>query len=115
MTPAPTRTTTGSTHKIPFNDPKIAESLDRVGAILKNDKYVNGGIGDVKSIATTPWTDGGFPILKDKCAMMRQANFYAANWPKGTDVSENGKVFAFYLPPTNDRQRQARPRAVASS
>jgi len=90
-------------HKIPFNDPKIAESLDRVGNILKNDKYVNGGIGDVKSIATTPWTDGGFPILKGKCAMMRQANFYAANWPKGTDVSENGDVFAFYLPTTNDQ------------
>jgi alpha-glucoside transport system substrate-binding protein len=89
-------------HKTPFNDPKISESLDRVGGILKNDKYVNGGIGDVKSIATTPWTDGGFPILKDKCAMMRQANFYAANWPKGTDVSETGDAFAFYLPPTNE-------------
>ena len=34
--------------------------------------------------------------------MMRQANFYAANWPKGTDVSENGDAFAFYLPTTND-------------
>ncbi len=89
-------------HKIPFNDPKIEESLDRVGDILKNEDYVNGGIGDVKSIATTPWTDGGFPILENKCAMMRQANFYAANWPKGTDVSEKGKVFAFYLPTTSD-------------
>ncbi len=90
-------------HKIPFNDPQIATSLDRVGAILKSDKYVNGGIGDVKSIATTAWTDGGLPILDDKCAMMRQANFYAANWPAGTDVSENGKVFAFYLPPVGDQ------------
>jgi alpha-glucoside transport system substrate-binding protein len=90
-------------HKVPFNDPTIAASLDRVGKILKNDQFVNGGIGDVKSIATTPWTDGGFPILKDKCAMMRQANFYAANWPKGTDVSENGDVFAFYLPATNEK------------
>ena len=35
--------------------------------------------------------------------MMRQANFYAANWPKGTDVSENGDVFAFYLPATNEQ------------
>jgi alpha-glucoside transport system substrate-binding protein len=89
-------------HKIPFNDPKIAKSLDRVGDILKNEDYVNGGIGDVKSIATTPWTDGGLPILKNKCAMMRQANFYAANWPKGTDVSETGDAFAFYLPTTSE-------------
>jgi len=88
-------------HKIPFNDPKIAEALDRVGNILKNPKYVNGGIGDVKSIATTTFQDGGLPILKGTCAMHRQASFYAANWPAGTDVSENGDVFAFYLPVTN--------------
>ena len=86
-------------HDIPFNDPKIAEALDDVGAILKNDKYVNGGIGDVSSIATTAFQDGGLPILDGKCAMHRQASFYAANWPEGTDVSENGDVFAFYLPP----------------
>ena len=89
-------------HKTPFDDAKIEESLDRVGAVLKNEDYVNGGIGDATSIATTPWTDGGLPILDGKCAMMRQANFYAANWPKGTDVSENGKVFAFYLPTTSE-------------
>ena len=90
-------------HKIPFNDPKIAESLDRVGAILKNDKYVNGGIGDVKSIATTIFQEGGLPILDGKCAMHRQASFYAANWPKGTDVSEQGDAFAFYLPTVSDQ------------
>ncbi|CAI9416771.1 hypothetical protein HIDPHFAB_02856 [Nocardioides sp. T2.26MG-1] len=89
-------------HEIPFNDPKVVESLDNVGAILKNDKYVNGGIGDVSSIATTAFQDGGLPILEGKCAMHRQASFYAANWDEGTDVSENGQVFAFYLPPMGD-------------
>jgi alpha-glucoside transport system substrate-binding protein len=88
-------------HKVPFNDPKVAEALDRDGAILKNPKYVNGGYGDVKSIATTTFQDGGLPILKGQCALHRQASFYAANWPKGTNVSENGDVFAFYLPVTN--------------
>jgi alpha-glucoside transport system substrate-binding protein len=89
-------------HEIPFNDDQVAQSLDRVGDILKNPDYVNGGLGDVKSIATTTFQDGGLPILKGKCAMHRQAGFYAANWPKGTDVSENGDAFAFYLPPTNE-------------
>ena len=89
-------------HEIPFNDPAVVESLDNVGAILKNDKYVNGGIGDVSSIATTAFQDGGLPILDGKCAMHRQASFYAANWPEGTDVSENGDVFAFYLPPMGE-------------
>jgi alpha-glucoside transport system substrate-binding protein len=88
-------------HDVAFNDPKVAEALDRDGAILKNPKYVNGGYGDVKSIATTTFQDGGLPILKGQCALHRQASFYAANWPKGTDVSETGDAFAFYLPVTN--------------
>ena len=39
-------------HEIPFNDPQSSTALDDVGGILKNDEYVNGGFGDVKSIAT---------------------------------------------------------------
>ncbi len=93
-------------HEIPFNDDQVAESLDRVGGILKNEDYVNAGLGDVKSIATTSFQEGGLPILDDECAMHRQASFYAAQWPEGTDVSENGDVFAFYLPTTNEDNGQ---------
>jgi alpha-glucoside transport system substrate-binding protein len=89
-------------HDVSFDDPKIAEALDLVGGILKNPKYVNGGFGDVNSIATTAFQDGGLPIIDGKCALHRQASFYAAQWPKGTDVSEDGDVFAFYLPTTDD-------------
>ena len=89
-------------HEIPFNDPAIAESLDRVGSILKNEDYMNAGIGDVKSIATTAFQEGGLPILDGECGLHRQASFYAAQWPEGTDVSEDGDVFAFYLPTTSD-------------
>lgn len=89
-------------HEIPFNDSAIVESLERVGEILKNPEYVNGGMGDVKSIATTSFQDGGMPVLDGDCALHRQASFYAAQWPEGTDVSENGDVFAFYLPTTSD-------------
>jgi alpha-glucoside transport system substrate-binding protein len=88
-------------HEMPFNDSQVVSALDRVGGILKNAKYVNGGFGDVKSIATTTFQDGGLPILDGKCAMHRQASFYAANWPQGTKVAEDGDVFAFYLPVTN--------------
>jgi alpha-glucoside transport system substrate-binding protein len=86
-------------HQIPFNDPKIVSAADRVGSILKNEKYVNGGYGGVKSIATTAFQEGGFPILDGKCAMHRQASFYAAQWAKGTNIAEDGDVFAFYFPP----------------
>lgn len=85
-------------HDIPFNGPESTAALDAVGQYLKNDKYVNGGYGDVKSIATTTFQDGGLPILQGQCSMHRQASFYAANWPEGTKVSEDGDVFAFYFP-----------------
>ena len=89
-------------HEIPFDDPQVAEALEQVGTILKNEDYVNGGFGDVQSIATTPFTDGGLPILDGECALHRQAGFYAANWPEGTKIDENGDVFAFYLPTFTD-------------
>ncbi|WP_392542292.1 ABC transporter substrate-binding protein [Oryzobacter telluris] len=85
-------------HEIPFNDPAVATALAEVGKILKNPKYVNGGYGDVKTIASTSFQDGGQPILEGSCYMHRQASFYAANWPEGTKVAEDGDVWAFYLP-----------------
>ncbi len=85
-------------HKIPFNDPSVATALAKVGSIVKNPKYV----GDVKSIATTTFQDAGLTIVTDgSCYMHRQASFYAANWPKGTKVAEDGDVWAFYLPATD--------------
>jgi alpha-glucoside transport system substrate-binding protein len=85
-------------HEIPFNSAGPVAALDEAGKILKSDKYVNGGLGDVKSIAGTTFQDGGLPILDATCSLHRQASFYAANWPEGTDVSPEGDVFAFYLP-----------------
>ncbi|MEW2383454.1 ABC transporter substrate-binding protein [Micromonospora sp. NPDC047707] len=85
-------------HEIPFNGPESTAALDEVGKFLKNDKYVNGGLGDVKSIATTTFQDAGQPILEGTCSLHRQASFYAANFPENTKVAEDGDVFAFYLP-----------------
>jgi alpha-glucoside transport system substrate-binding protein len=85
-------------HETPFNSAESTASLDAVGAYLKNDKYVNGGLGDVKSVASTTFQDGGLPILEGTCSLHRQASFYAANWPEGTKVAEDGDVFAFYFP-----------------
>ncbi|MGZ6825417.1 MAG: ABC transporter substrate-binding protein, partial [Mycobacteriales bacterium] len=85
-------------HTIAFNSAEPTAALDKVGEFLKNPKYVNGGLGDVKSIATTTFQDGGLPILDGNCSFHRQASFYAANWPKGTKVAPDGDVFAFYLP-----------------
>jgi alpha-glucoside transport system substrate-binding protein len=89
-------------HDIPFNDPQVASVLERVGSVMKNPDYVNGGLGDVQSIASTTFQDGGLPILQGQCWMHRQASFYQANWPEGTEVAEDGDVFAFYFPPISE-------------
>jgi len=85
-------------HEIAFNSEVPTQALDAVGEYLKNPDFVNGGFGDVSSIATTAFQDGGLPILDGQCSLHRQASFYAANFPEGTDISENGQIYAFYLP-----------------
>ncbi len=92
-------------HEIAFNSAAPTAALDKVGEFLKNDAYVNGGYGDVKSIATTTFQDGGLPILDGACSFHRQASFYAANWPEGTTVAEDGDVFAFYLPGVDESSK----------
>jgi alpha-glucoside transport system substrate-binding protein len=86
-------------HEIPFNDPKVAAVLDEVGSFLKNDAWVNGGLGDVKTIASTAFQEGGIPILAGDCAMHRQASFYGSNFAEaGANIAPDGDVWAFYLP-----------------
>ena len=88
-------------HEIPFNDPQIVEALGAVGDILRNPDYVNGGLGDVASIATAPWNEAGNGIPAGTCSLMRAANFYQANWAEDVTVSEDPQengVYAFYLP-----------------
>jgi alpha-glucoside transport system substrate-binding protein len=85
-------------HESPFNSPEDIAAWDAVGSYLKNDKYVNGGLGDVKSIASTTFQDAGLQILEGTCSLHRQASFYAANFPKSTKIAEDGDIYAFYLP-----------------
>jgi len=87
------------THEIPFNDPQVATALDGVGDILKNEDYVNGGLGGVKTIASTEFQEGGIPIISGDCALHRQASFYGSNFAEaGAEIGEEKDVFAFYLP-----------------
>jgi alpha-glucoside transport system substrate-binding protein len=85
-------------HKVKFTDPKIEDAMKTVAGYMQNPAWVNGGYGSVKTIATTTFQNAGLPILKNKCAMLQQASFYEAQWPKGTKVAQDGDVFAFYLP-----------------
>lgn len=88
-------------HEILFDSPEITAAMDTLAGWMKNPEYVNGGFGDVKTIATTAFQDAGGPILAGECAMLQQASFYANFWENfqpGTTIAEDGDVFAFYLP-----------------
>ena len=88
-------------HEVLFDSPQITQAMDTLAGWMKNPDYVNGGFGNVQTIATTAFQDAGKPILDGKCAMLQQASFYAAQWESfkpGAVVAEDGDVFAFFLP-----------------
>lgn len=88
-------------HAVKFSDPRIIAAMNVVQNWMHNPAYVNGGIGNVSSIATTTFQDAGAPILTGKCAMLQQASFYGAQWAsfnKNVKVGPDGDVFAFKLP-----------------
>ncbi|WP_322411508.1 ABC transporter substrate-binding protein [Microbacterium invictum] len=91
------------THEIPFNDPRIVEAFDAVGEYIKNDDYVNGGIGDVSTLVTEAFQTAGLPILDGECSLHHQASFYETFWnAEGGDdvvVASDGDVFGFLTPP----------------
>ena len=89
-------------HEILFDSPEITGAMDTLAGWMKNPDYVNGGFGNVKTIATTAFQDAGRPIIDGaECGMLQQASFYGAQWnsfKEGAVVAEDGDVFAFYLP-----------------
>jgi alpha-glucoside transport system substrate-binding protein len=89
-------------NEMKFNDPKVAEVIAEAGKILKNPDYV----GDVASIATTTFQDGGAGIVSGECAMHRQASFiggilkddYEATIVTPEDTDVEGGITTFYFP-----------------
>ncbi len=83
-------------HEIPFDDPDVVE----VGRVRLRH------VGDRGHGLRRPAEHRGHavrrrracPLLEGKCEMHRQGNFYAANWPEGTELGPDGDVNAFYLP-----------------
>ncbi|MDQ2651255.1 MAG: ABC transporter substrate-binding protein [Actinomycetota bacterium] len=82
-------------HEIPFNDPDVVEVGEYVRELWSQPGFVYGGL---QNVAATPFADAGLPLLDGDCMLHRQGNFYAANWPDGTEIGTDGAVNAFYLP-----------------
>jgi alpha-glucoside transport system substrate-binding protein len=99
-------------HTVPFNAPESLAVWETVGSVLRNPAYVNGGFGDVASIATTSPFEAGKPILDRECYLMKGGSFLELVWPQGLTVAEDGDVFAFYFPAESDTP--SRPVLVAA-
>ncbi len=85
--------------ELDFNSDEIRQSFEAFGDIALNPDFVNGGLGDSASIVSTSFQEAGLQILENSCSLHHQASFYEAQWPEGTDVSEDGDVWAFLTPP----------------
>jgi alpha-glucoside transport system substrate-binding protein len=86
-------------HEVPFNDPPIVETFDAVAGpegywTKEGASFASGG-----SIAATAFGDNGTPLVEGNCMMHRQASFYSAFFPEGTEFGEGpGQVSTFYFP-----------------
>jgi alpha-glucoside transport system substrate-binding protein len=97
--------------RLPFNDAKVAAVLAEAEKIIKNPDYV----GDVASIATTTFQDGGAGLVDGTCAMHRQASFiggilrddYGATIVSPEDTATEGGISVFYFPGVTADQKPA--------
>ena len=87
-----------TSHRIPFNDPRVVEAFDAFGELVKGKGNVLGGSNGVLN---TPFGDAMTPAFKDPpgCYLHRQANFATGFYP--SDVQENldERVGLFVFPP----------------
>jgi alpha-glucoside transport system substrate-binding protein len=87
-------------HQVKFDSPEIKSAMTLLDNWMRKPGWVFGGS---KTVATTTFQNAGVPMLSGKCAMLQQANFYEAQWPKGTKIGPDGDIFAFYMPVVNDK------------
>ncbi|MEX1003942.1 MAG: ABC transporter substrate-binding protein [Acidimicrobiia bacterium] len=82
-------------HEVPFNNETHLEIWQQIIDIWNTPGavYASGG-----SIASTFFGDNGAPLANGDCEMHRQANFFAAFLPEGTEVGPEGDIDAFYFP-----------------
>jgi alpha-glucoside transport system substrate-binding protein len=86
-------------HEVPFNDPKVIETFNEIAGpdgmwTKPGAVFAVGG-----SIAATAFQDNAEPLVQGECMMHRQANFYGASFPEGTEFGDGpGQVSTFYFP-----------------
>lgn len=87
-----------TSHRIPFNDPKVIKAMDEVSKILRDPKQVLGGS---KGVLNTAFGNAMQPAFSTppKCMMMRQGSFVTSFFPKKVQADLDNQVGIFVFPP----------------
>lgn len=87
------------TNDVAFTDDRVVAVAEEILDIwnMPGAVFAAGG-----SIAGTPFGDNGGPLADGTCAMHRQASFYAAFMPEGTEIGPDGEVDVAYFPAAGD-------------
>lgn len=85
-------------HEVPFDDQPVIDAFNEVagpdGMWQPDYVFASGG-----SIAATAFGDNAQPLLDGDCMMHRQASFFSAFFPDGTEFGTGpGQVSTFYFP-----------------
>ena len=86
---------------VKFDSPEIRSAMDVLDHWMHNPAFVNGGVGDIASMARTRYQDGGKTILDGTCFMYPFPWFYIGQWKlfkKDATIGPDGDIYAFALP-----------------
>ncbi|MEM1250815.1 MAG: ABC transporter substrate-binding protein [Cyanobacteria bacterium P01_H01_bin.21] len=80
------------THEIPFNSPPVKEAMELFGEIVRNERYVRGG---VVGAISTPFGDAPAPMFEQPpgCYLHRQASFLTDFLPDTVEPGRDTQVF----------------------
>ena len=79
-------------HDIPFNSPPVKEAVETFGKIVRNDRYVRGG---VVGAISTPFGEAPTPMFDQPpgCYLHRQASFITDFLPETVLPGQDTRVF----------------------
>lgn len=91
-----------ATNELAFDDPSVVAVGEQIIDLWNTEGNVLAPGGSIA--ATAHSADLGQPLFDGDCAMVRQASFFAAFLPEGTNVGDDGEINWFYFPANGDIQ-----------
>lgn len=90
-----------TSHRIPFDDPRVIEAFDAYGEIAQTEGNVPGG---VRGIISTGFGDAMAPAFRNppECFLHRQGNFAASFYPEQILADLDNEIGVMVFPPLED-------------